>query len=336
MVTVITATRDRPDSLRGCLAALAAQHEAAHELEVIVVDDGGRAHAEAVVATFSDRLRVRCHRRAGGGPAAARNAGAELAHGDRLVFLDDDCRVMPDWLARLEVRCRRDPEALIGGATVNSLAEDRYAASRQLLLEYLYARFNERPEAAGFCASNVLAVPAARFRELGGFDVSFTFAAGEDRDLCDRWRRAGWPLVFAADVRVRHTHPMTLRGFWRQHFRYGRGARLFHRLRGERRAETGPEEPGFYLGLLLFPLRRAPLPQSLVLFGLALVSQLATACGYAAELLGPARTRRVGAEGDVAPAPDRLPLARRDEPEAAEVQVEGHGRGAAGAQRVAE
>ena len=99
-----------------------------------MVDDGGRVPASDVVTAFTDRLRVRCHRQHHAGPAAARNAGAALASGDWLVFLDDDCQVMPDWLPRLRQHLRHHPEALIGGIAVNTAERGSYAESHQLLV----------------------------------------------------------------------------------------------------------------------------------------------------------------------------------------------------------
>jgi GT2 family glycosyltransferase len=286
-VSVIIPTRDRPEALRGCLEALAAHNGAGGPMEIIVVDDGGRAPAEQVVARFADRLPVRCHRQAGAGPSVARNAGAALATGDWIVFLDDDCSVAADWLPRLQQHLSRHPGALVGGGAVETLDADRYAASHQLLFDYLYARLNPVRDDATFCASNNLAVPRERFTDLGGFDTNFQFAAGEDRDLCVRWRERGWPLVFAPDVRVSHTPAMTLSSFWSRHFRYGRGARVFHRRRAERGGHRHRVRPRFYLDLVLFPLRRAPAPRALLLVLLALLSQIATACGYVTEMLSP-------------------------------------------------
>lgn len=58
----------------------------------------------------------------------------------------------------------------------------------------------------GFFASNNLAVPAGEFKRLGGFDVDFPLAAGEDRDFCARWNEAGLPSHYAPDARIWHRH----------------------------------------------------------------------------------------------------------------------------------
>jgi len=286
LLSVVVPTRDRPAALRACLASLAAQEGAREALEVIVVDDGSRQPAAAVAAEMASMLVVRTVRQANAGPAAARNAGARLASAAWLAFLDDDCRVAPGWLTALLLRCEQHPGAMLGGAVENALAHDRFAICHQLLLDYVHRRWNAAPATAAFCASCNLAVPAADFRAVGAFDATFPYPAAEDRDLCDRWRRSGRPLVQAPEVAVQHAHAMTARLFWRQHFGYGRGARRLHVLRSRRDpAARCREAPSFYLGLLLQPLRDGATPRTLTLFLLVLLSQVATACGYATEAL---------------------------------------------------
>jgi GT2 family glycosyltransferase len=280
MLSVIIPTHDRPHELRRALDALSNLQRAPGQLEVIVIDDGGHTRAGEVTAGFSDRLSVQCLRQERRGPAAARNAGARRASRNWLVFLDDDCEVAADWLTKLCARLPRHRDSMIGGATVNALDRNPYSSCHQLLLDYLYAHLNDAPDSAAFCASNNLAVPAAAFRDIGGFDEGFPFPAGEDRELCDRWRRSGRRLVYAPEVHVRHTHRMTFRSFFRQHFHYGCGAHRFHRLRLRRQPNVSwPQRPSFYGGLLATPLR-APLGQRPALFALVLTSQVATACGF--------------------------------------------------------
>lgn len=96
-ISVIVPTVGRGDALARCLAALAAQTLPPEAFEVIVVDDAPGAPA-AVPAQDGIDLRVR--RSGGAGAALARNAGAERARGELLLFLDDDLIAAPDLLAR--------------------------------------------------------------------------------------------------------------------------------------------------------------------------------------------------------------------------------------------
>jgi GT2 family glycosyltransferase len=273
LFTVVVPTRDRPHQLAGCLAALDAL-DYAGDYEIVVVDDGSREPVR-----LPREGRARAVRLAGRGPAAARNAGAAEARGRWLAFLDDDCRPRPDWLAALHARLEAEPTALVGGRTVNALVDNPWSAASQLLVDWLYAWYGARGGPRRFFTTSNLAVSAAGFRRLDGFDESFPTPGGEDRDLCERWAAHGLPLVHAPDAVVDHAHPLGPRSFWRQHAGYGRGARRLHRRRTERGVRSRIEPPAFYLGMLRHPYARGvagPLVQTVLLA----LAQLANVAGY--------------------------------------------------------
>ena len=120
-------------------------------------------------------------------------------------------------------------------------------------------------------------MPAELFRRIGGFDARLTRAAGEDRDLCERWREQGYGLFYEPAAVVYHAHDLTLRKFWRQHFQYGQAAFYFHRQRA-RRVELEP--PAFYLRPLRYPFSHGPGIAGLRLAMLLGLSQVANAAGY--------------------------------------------------------
>ena len=90
--------------------------------------------------------------------------------------------------------------------------------------------------------ANNLALPEDRFRAIGGFDTIFPLAASEDREFCDRWLHHGFQMTYAPEAVVYHARALTFRSFWRQHFKYGRGAFHFHQVRARLggRRWTGP------------------------------------------------------------------------------------------------
>lgn len=297
--SIVIPTYARPVQLAACLEALARLRYPRDRFEVIVVDDDSPIPAETVAASFLTRLTLTVLTQSRAGPAAARNQGARLAKGDTLVFTDDDCAPAPDLLDALARRMAVTPVAAIGGKTVNALAGNPFASASQLLIDYLYDYHARSGTPYRFFTSNNLALPAARFHDVGGFDESFSRAGAEDREFCGRWRDRGFPLVFAPDVVVYHAHPLTLRGFWRQHVRYGRGAARFHRLRAERTGDSLRIEPlDFYLSLIRYPFTRAGLTKRLLLSTLLLVSQAATTSGFLAHrvelLFGNTRRGRRG------------------------------------------
>jgi GT2 family glycosyltransferase len=283
--SVVVPTYGRPARLQACLAALAGLDFPPARRETLVVDDGSGEIPQPVreaIAAAGARLVVQAH----AGPAAARNTGAGQAQGRFLAFTDDDCLPEPAWLDALAEELRRHPDDLIGGRTINGRPGNLYAAASQDLIDLLYAQNAAAPGRARFFTSNNLALSAERFLEIGGFNHSFHLAAGEDRELCDRWQAAGLAMRYASQAVVLHQPALTMSSFWRQHFNYGRGAVQVHRLRAKRGwGQAAPEGAGFYWQLLSGPFQPARLRRTagLRIALLTVVSQAATAAGYLRE-----------------------------------------------------
>ena len=282
--SVVVPTYDRRESLERCLAALAAQELGREGFEVVVVDDGGARSPREVVERFRESLDVRLVEQANAGPAAARNAGAAASRGEYLVFTDDDCLPEPQWLIGLAESVTSFPGRAVGGRVDNALSDGIYSTASQLLIEFLYEYYNAAGDEGRFFITSNLAVPAARFRALGGFDVTFPLAAAEDRDLCDRWLEQGNAMVYADGAVVQHAHALGFRSFCRQHLNYGRGAYHLHRARARRGVTALRIEPmRFYSRLVAYPLKREHGARSVALSALLLVSQVVYATGYVLE-----------------------------------------------------
>jgi len=291
--SIIVPTYGRPERLRECLASLAAQDYPHGRIEVVVVNDGWepRARLEESVTPFAGSAGARLLHQEKAGPAAARNLGARAARHPLLAFTDDDCRPDRGWLQALAPALAGSGNRVAGGATVNGLEEDRVAAASQLLVTYLYGYYlrEKRP----FFASNNLGCSRALFLRLGGFDTRFPLAGGEDREFCDRCLGAGVEMVYVPQARVEHRHALTVGGFLRQHYNYGRGAYAYHRIREERGGgRVGIEPPRFYRDLLLSPFTLGARGQRLSSGLLLFFSQFANAAGFYREKLFPPRHPR--------------------------------------------
>lgn len=279
--SVIIPTRDRSAQLAQCLAAFARIDYPRDRFEVIVVNDGSEMFPENVVEPFREQLDVKVITQFRAGPATARNAGAAKARGAFLAFTDDDCAPASDWLQTLSVRFAHTPDCIIGGRIINGLPQNLYSTSSQMLIDYLYAYFGAGCSRLSFFTSNNLALGTEQFHKIGGFDESFPGAAAEDRELCDRGRHNGIGMIYAPEAVVYHSHPLTLRSFWRQHFTYGRGASHFHNVRARREPDGIKIEPlKFYLALLAYPYVKTRKRRPLSISALLLLSQAANAAGF--------------------------------------------------------
>jgi GT2 family glycosyltransferase len=302
--SVIIPTYQRPIQLTQCLQALAALEYPLDDFEVIIVDDGSPEPLDQTVQPFRSVLNLRLIRKTNGGPGSARNAGATVACGKFLAFTDDDCRPAPDWLRRLEERLTQNPDHLVGGRTENSLHDNSFALTSQIIVNAAYTYYNRYQNNARFFASNNIAVAADLFQKIGGFDATFRIAS-EDREFCDRWRCGGLMLSYAPDALVLHAHSLTFRSFCQQHFNYGRGAWRFHCARSLRgfdplwrklQLHTG------FLSLLRAPLSQLPPRQVITVSILLVLWQVLNALGFLAERFWP-----------IMRAPEELPVADSQE-----------------------
>ena len=277
-VSVVIPTRNRAEKLARCLAALARQTLSPAAFDVIVVDDGSEVPVDRAIGNGLP-MSVKVLRVPHGGPAAARNRGVEQAAGEVVAFTDDDCEPEPGWLAALLAALASGTAPGAGGRVVNALPRNRYAEASQLLVSFLCEYYNG-PGGACFFTSNNLAFSREAFETAGGFDERYQYAAGEDRELCDRFASRHTPLAYAADAVVRHSHDLSGPGFLRQHFTYGRGAWGYRQARAQRDGRVRVEPPAFYRGLLAYPLAQHGM-RGLPHVALLGVAQAANAGGFA-------------------------------------------------------
>jgi len=275
--SIIIPTYDRPQHLSACLESVTALHYPPALIDVVVVDDGGPAPLEGVIAPFRSRLPVTLLRQARAGPGAARNAGAAQAKGEFLAFTDDDCRPAPDWLQALARRLTTASRAVVGGPMRNALPDNVYSAASDVLAEAVDAYFNTEPSRARHLFSGNLALSRADFQAVGGFDA--TLMTSEDRDFCDRCLEHGCRLIFAQEAVVSHIRPLTLHTFWRQHFEYGRGTFDYHRRRATRGSIPFRFDGLFYVHMLRHPFVQRAGPRALTLSVLLSITQAAKTIG---------------------------------------------------------
>lgn len=197
-LSVVIPTCDRNEELALCLDRMqpSSQEIAFSDYEVIVTDDGQTEEAKRLIESkFPWAKWVAGPRR---GPAANRNHGASQAHGDWIVFTDDDCLPQSDWLIAF-LNAAEEGVCVLEGKTVCK------AGLPGLLYE---APLNE--DGGRFWSCN-LAVQRKLFTQIGGFDERFPFANSEDAEFRDRIQRHGVPTKFVSNAVV--DHPPRLRPF---------------------------------------------------------------------------------------------------------------------------
>lgn len=208
--SICTLAAGRADHLRNLVIGLNAQTQQPDELVIAVMQD------EAYVLPEADFPIRQLVMGSGGIPlAGARNAAAQAAVGDMLIFLDVDC--IPDpALVGDYVRLLTDLDALLmgevlylpAGATDAGIDFDRFAR--------IGVKHSERagPPAGpiGDCTdyrcfwSLNFAMRRATFLSVGGFDERYVGYGGEDTDFGRVVSEAGVPLRWARGARAYHQH----------------------------------------------------------------------------------------------------------------------------------
>jgi GT2 family glycosyltransferase len=164
-------------------------------------------------------------------PSHARNVGAEHAGGDWILFLDADCRAVPDILDRYFAA----PIETTVGALAGEVAPApgaasfaaRYGAARSFLGQGAHLAHSFLPRAV---AANLL-VRREAFEAVGGFYEGVR--AAEDTDFSWRLQRAGWELRPRPEARVEHRYRTTVNGLRRQWRGYAAGRAWLARRYGE-------------------------------------------------------------------------------------------------------
>jgi len=200
--SVIVPTFQRRETVLRTVSVLDRQSE--RDFEVIVVDDGSGDGSAAALRELRVDFPLTVLEQPNRGAAAARNAGAEAAGGELLVFLDDDMRADPQLLAEHGRSHREGADMVMGDLPLDpdsprnllSWGVGSWAAQRR---ERLTALGAPAEIGIGDLLSGQMSISREAFAALGGLDPTFTrdgLFGGEDLDFGHRVLAAGYKVVF--------------------------------------------------------------------------------------------------------------------------------------------
>jgi len=215
-VSILVCSRDRRQMLDALLGDLSAQKYGG-SIEIVVVEETESPRALDGVDYVPIPV---CNR----GIAFARNLALEHVSHEVVVFVDDDCRVAPDWLRTL-LPPLDDPRVLgvQGGVTV---PEDTNAIGwAETLLGFPGGGYSRVVQAHGACQDTLevstlnAAYRKSAIEKAGGFPEGARFG-GEDYVLAKRVAEQG-RLLFVPNAIVRHAARGGLAAIWRWFIRRG-------------------------------------------------------------------------------------------------------------------
>lgn len=246
LTSVVIVAADSGEDLGACVECILASTV---PVEVIVSDNDSRdGSIDALATRWRDEPRLRILRNGSNlGFGAGCNRGAAQARGDVLLFLNPDCRIEPDTIARL--RALMLPDIGVVGAAIIATDGMPEPASRRCDPYLRRAAMGMLGRGGVNMAEDAMDVqpvdivsgaamllPRAAFEAVDGFDEGY-FLHCEDIDLCRRVRDAGLRVVCANAVRIVHakgtssrTRPFFVayqkhRGMWRWFRKFDPAAR---------------------------------------------------------------------------------------------------------------
>lgn len=218
LITVVLATYNWPQALDLCLQSLQTQTDA--HFEICIADDGSKSDTTECITNWQARSKVPIRHfwqeDQGFRKSRILNQAIAQAHGEYLVFLDGDCIVQPDFIARH--RALASPGFLVTGARIllsesitRRLCEgqvwDEHAFMRQSLGLRLRGQINKwlplvckLPDHAGrryreFVWRRIKGCNMAAWRDdvarIAGFDEGLEGWGHEDADFVFRLQAAG-------------------------------------------------------------------------------------------------------------------------------------------------
>jgi glycosyltransferase involved in cell wall biosynthesis len=240
-ISVLICTRNRAKPLDETLRHFFMQRFAdGYEYEVVVVDNDSTDDTGRVVARYAAKNPgiVRYCREPRRGQCFARNTAISAAHGEIIVFTDDDVLVESNWLNEIHREFSEDPAlSLLGGRVL--LAHDglqkvslQTSDQRQM---FIY------PNPGSFPMGANMAFRREIFDRIGMFDVRLGpgrfFTGADDADFFYRALKAGYRVLYAPNVLVYHNHDrVEVEQACRLEYGYGKGCSAYllkHAMRGD-------------------------------------------------------------------------------------------------------
>src|SRR5215510_10532530 len=214
LFSVIIPMRNEEENIARCLTSLQHLQISAEEFEVIVVDNGSSDRSVEVARQFQRFINREILERPGIYISGARNAGAAVARGSYLAFLDADCEAKPEWLSQAARMISRGSPGVFGSFYL--IPDGSSWVARNW--------YGDRERKEGGAVSDLpggdLFVSRELFCRLQGFDESIQ--TNEDFEFCQRARADGMSICSLPELSVIHWGtPQSVAGFFRRHRWHG-------------------------------------------------------------------------------------------------------------------
>jgi mycofactocin glycosyltransferase len=156
------------------------------------------------------------------GPGEKRNAGAKVATGDILFFLDSDCIMLPNTLENLIKVFNETQADAVSGKPLTPKKGNLLCYLTGLEYEYRFEQMGEN--FVSIAATTCFAVKANVFKKIGGFeDYTSGEATGEDWDFSKKLTSNNFKIFHTNKVQVIHEHGSdSIKKFFYRHYMHAR------------------------------------------------------------------------------------------------------------------
>jgi glycosyltransferase involved in cell wall biosynthesis len=222
-ISVIIPTYNRCESLERTLHAIRTQTLPAEHFELVIVSDGSNDGTDEMVANWAPHQQIVYLRQNNSGPSVARNLGISCAHGELLVFLDDDIEPCPTFLqSHFEAHILDDRLVIIGPQSPPP--NERFPVWidwEHRMLERQYANFRSGVWSVGpnNLYSGNFSVRRQYMLDCGGFDPKFK--RQEDVELGFRLEKLGLRFAFCPEAIGYHRPVRSFDSWLKSPYLYG-------------------------------------------------------------------------------------------------------------------
>lgn len=203
VISIIVPVYENINYTLSCLDSIQV-YEPKIPFEVIVVDDCSPDNSVRFIKLVQG-IRV-LEQPSNQGFIGTCNFGAQKAKGEYLCFLNNDTRVLPDWLDELHRTFTEFPGTGLAGSKLVYPDGTLQEAGGIIWKDGSGCNYgrNDNPELPAYnyarqvdyCSGASLMIPNKLFHELGGFNLRYKPAYCEDSDLAFEVRKAGYRVMY--------------------------------------------------------------------------------------------------------------------------------------------
>ena len=217
--SVIVPVYNRPQEVDELLESLCAQTMKA--FETIIVEDGSSVRCDEICKKYP-QLHIQYYYKENGGPALARNYGAEKASAEWIVFFDSDCIIPPHYFDNAARELNKGDFSLFGGPDRShpsfTTLQKAIDYSMTSMITTGGIRGNKKSADKFYPRTFNMGIRRDVFNKIGGFS---NLRFGEDVDFSYKVKEGGYESRLLTEEWVYHKRRNTIRTFFKQVFNSG-------------------------------------------------------------------------------------------------------------------